>query len=478
MKRLVFCFDGTWNRLAADYPSNVVLVAESIKPTAKDGSPQIVFYDEGVGTANDSRWSGGAFGAGLIWHIREAFRFLIFNYEPGDEIFAFGFSRGGFSARSFVGFIRCAGIPAIHQAGRIDDAIALYQKSKVDSDEAREFRMKYSSDLLVEPDEEDWRCSKVANYVRGKAKQLVIRYVGVWDTVGALGLPAFVPGARWLNKRFVFHSCDLTDGVEYARHAVAIDERRKTFPDLVWNNIDALNQGRGARSDDIAAPYQQKWFPGDHGSVGGTGPLRKLSDDPLGWVLAGAKQAGLELNTGPDSRIFDIRPDYHAALTNDPDNMPWHDKGWVRRVKDAMLSADRSGPDSIWQVSAAARRRWSAPPDTLWEKKPYRPKTLAKVAAALDAPPETQTRFPVDGLIGEHEIARGDTLGKLALLYYSDAKLAAAIAEANRDVIDDPNEIYVGWKLRIPRLRLPAAIDTPPATSPPPPPVANPAPGG
>ena len=110
MKRLVFCFDGTWNRLAADCPTNVVLVAEMTKPIASNGIPQIVYYDEGIGTARDERFRGGAFGKGMMDNIREAYRFLLFNYEPGDHIFAFGFSRGAFTARSFVGFIRHAGI--------------------------------------------------------------------------------------------------------------------------------------------------------------------------------------------------------------------------------------------------------------------------------------------------------------------------------------------------------------------------------
>ena len=456
MKRLVFCFDGTWNQLAAAYPSNVVLIAECVRPRAKDGTPQIVYYNDGVGTVGDAKLRGGAMGVGLINHIREAYRFLIFNYEPGDEIFAFGFSRGAFSARSFVGFIRCAGIPQVNDAGRIDDAIRLYesgadQAETVHRDEARAFRLKYSPGVYVEEDEEDWRCAQVKDYVKGTAQKLSIRYVGVWDTVGALGVPAFIPGAKTLNRRYGYHSCDLTPGVEFARHAVAIDERRRVFAPTLWNNVDELNRARNFKSDDINAPYQQKWFPGVHGSVGGTGPVRKLSDDALGWIMAGARKAGLELNIKTTSRIYDIHPDFRASLNSDPDSVGWMDKGWIGRLKDKLLAFDRSGPEHVWQVSAAARRRWNAAPDELYEKKPYRPKTLAGIAAALARPPE-QAGYGAEDLLAEHVVVPGDYLGKIARTYYGDGSKTAVIVEANRDLIDDPDELFVGWTLRIPKL--------------------------
>jgi uncharacterized protein (DUF2235 family) len=462
MKRLVFCFDGTWNQLAATYPSNVVLIAECVRPRAKDGTPQIVYYNDGVGTVGDARLRGGAMGVGLINHIREAYRFLIFNYEPGDEIFAFGFSRGAFSARSFVGFIRCAGIPQVNDAGRIDDAIRLYesgadQAETVHRDEARAFRLKYSPHIYVEDDEEDWRCAQVKDYVKG-AEKLSIRYVGVWDTVGALGVPAFIPGAKRLNRRYGYHSCDLTPGIESARHAVAIDERRRVFAPTLWNNVDELNRKRGFKSEDIHAPYQQKWFPGVHGSVGGTGPVRKLSDDALGWIMAGARKAGLELNINTTSRIYDISPDFRASLNSDPDSVGWMDKGWVGRLKDRLLAFDRTGPEHIWQVSAAARRRWNAAPDELYEKKPYRPKTLTGIEAALAAPPE-QARYSSDDLLAEHVVVPGDYLGKIARTYYGDGSKTAVIVEANRDLIDDPDELFVGWTLRIPKLATGPAPD-------------------
>jgi len=459
MKRLVFCFDGSWNKLTAASPTNVVLVAESVRPTAKDGTVQIVYYDEGVGTATDDRIRGGAFGEGLLTNVREAYRFLIFNYEPGDEIFAFGFSRGAFTARSFVGFIRCAGIPAINNAGRIDDALKLYQEGSkagpdhASSDAARQFRLANSPRIFIDDDEEEWRCARVRDYAKGSGTRLIIKYVGVWDTVGALGVPAMVPGAAKLNASLGYHRCDLTTGIEYARHAVAIDERRSLFAPTLWDNVDELNRGRGAASDSIHAPYQQKWFPGGHGSVGGGGPERGLSDGALGWLLAGARRAGLQLNAGPDSRIYEIDPKFGVSLFNDPGHESWHDRGAVGWLKAKLLTQDRAGPTRIWEVSAAARRRWNADPGDLHEKTLYRPATLSAVAADLDRPAgQTQQRFTITGTLAEHKIARGDTLSKLARDYLGDVALADAIAEANRDRIDDPDEIYAGQVLRIPKL--------------------------
>ncbi|MBK6297885.1 MAG: DUF2235 domain-containing protein [Sphingomonadales bacterium] len=127
MKRLVFCFDGTWNKLSTNCPTNVVLVAEMVAPIAKGGVPQIVYYDEGIGTAKSEHFMGGAFGKGMMTNIREAYRFLLFNYEPGDQIYAFGFSRGAYTARSFLGFIRHAGILDVDSAEQIDQAIAIYK---------------------------------------------------------------------------------------------------------------------------------------------------------------------------------------------------------------------------------------------------------------------------------------------------------------------------------------------------------------
>ena len=448
MKRLIFCFDGTWNRLDADCPTNVVLVAEMTKPIASDGSPQIVYYDEGIGTAKDERFRGGAFGKGMMDNIREAYRFLLFNYEPGDHIFAFGFSRGAFTARSFVGFIRHAGILDVDSAKEINRAIELYEAVfKRDGDDAPrtlEFRSRYASQVCVSEWDRDWRSQNCKDF-DASTPILEIKYVGVWDTVAALGCPKLMPGATWINRRFRFHDAKLTSKVQSARHAVAIDERRVLFEPVLWNNVADLNNAQGASMYDVKAPYLQKWFPGVHGSVGGGGPERGLSDAALSWVLHGARAAGLELRNHPKSRVFSIAPNALAPLLNAP--LAWQDRGAVGAVKHFLLCTDRIGPDDLVEVSASARQRWAAPPSDLPEGMDYRPKTLSKVAKLL-----------TDSIVGigtetiQHVVEKGDTLRKLADRFLGEHDKADEIFDLNRDQLDDPDEISIGMNLRIPAL--------------------------
>src|SRR3546814_18131100 len=98
----MFCFDGTWNKLLPDVATNVVLMAASIDRIDPEGVPQVIHYDEGVGTGDLDELRGGMFGHGLIGNVRDAYRFLVFHYVPGDEIYVFGFSRGAFSSRPFI----------------------------------------------------------------------------------------------------------------------------------------------------------------------------------------------------------------------------------------------------------------------------------------------------------------------------------------------------------------------------------------
>ncbi len=360
MKRIAFCFDGTWNALNANTPTNVVLTAASIVRDTKDGITQIIHYDEGVGTGRLEKLSGGMLGAGLIENVREAYRFLIFNYDPGDEMFVFGFSRGAFSAQTFVGFVRHVGTLRRLHAARIDEALELYRERLTDADGAsermRKFRAEYSNNVCVGADDDAWRCKNVKDYQTGSAPPLTIKYLGIWDTVGALGVPAIVPMSGLMNRKHAFHDASLSDFIESARHAVAIDERRALFPPVLWGDLAAINATKNAKPDDIDAPYQEKWFPGTHGSEGGGGDIRGLSDGALAWVLKGAKRAGLALDTAAGSRIQGFEPNPLAPLVN----MSKPEKSFT-----SVITTDRDGPDHLWQLSAAALRRWKAPSEDL-----------------------------------------------------------------------------------------------------------------
>ena len=278
MKRLVVCCDGTWN--SADQasngtpcPTNVVKLAYRV--AKRDGqTPQILFYDQGVGTGNKlDKLSGGAFGDGLDDNIFDAYRFLIANYEQGDEIFLFGFSRGAFTARSIAGMIRKCGIVKRVSIDKYVPAMKLYRDPKVHPDDkpALEFRGAHSC------------CG---------TDPVKIRFIGVWDTVGALGVP--LRGLRWLTRRdHVFHDTELSGIVQAACHALAIDEHRAPFEPSLWMERPKPNQ-----------TVEQVWFAGVHSDVGGGYPETQLSDISLQWMLDRARDAGLVL----DGEVLATRP--------------------------------------------------------------------------------------------------------------------------------------------------------------------------
>lgn len=428
-KRLVFNFDGTWNRLDAVCPTNVVLTAESILPIDGDGVAQLNYYDQGVGTEKWDRVRGGVFGRGLTRNLADAYRNLVFNYTPGDGIYIFGFSRGAFSARSFAGLIRNSGIVRREHANRVISAIDLYRGRQPDdapwSEKAKRFRDEY--------------CHRLPE----------IAYVGVWDTVGALGIPNYYSIAKLFNGRYRFHDCELSSWVCSARHAVAIDETRRSFEPTLWTNFDELNRERGADPAAPDAPYQQKWFPGVHSAVGGGVPQRGLSDQALEWIWAGARLAGLALDNSPDSRLYTLRPDFNSPLSgiNPEEARPsMMDELWRRAPRE-------NGPTDINNVSVAARRRWHAPAEALPEKQLYRPPVLSAVAAALeDDEYEKAAAVPPAGEFDVVVVRRGDTLRKLAKERLGDSARWGEIFQMNRDKLADPNRLYCGMTLRIPRI--------------------------
>jgi len=470
VKRLVFCFDGTWNRLDATTPTNVVITAESVVPTAKDGTAQLIWYDQGVGTGKADRWTGGLLGAGVEPIMADAYRALIFNYTPGDDIYVFGFSRGAYTARSFVGLLRNCGIVRRVDARRAAEAVRLYRSRSRDmSPDAlrmNQFRAEVSPDICVSQTEDQWRAETLDRYELGLRPILNICYLGVWDTVGALGVPSNFPWSRWVNRKYEFHDTVLTPRVRSARHAVAIDERRQSFAPSLWDNLDTMNELRGTTSAAADAPYQQKWFPGTHGSVGGGGDRRGLSDQALDWVWDGARAAGLELDTSLDSRVWQLAPSAREALVN----MRERQKGALAKLMRWLPEADRRpGPQTLHELSVSAKRRWHEAKRDLPERRRYRPPTLGDVAGALDRldPKELGITLANDGVASVgftlHEVQRGETLASIAVHYYGDAARYRAIYDANRNKLSDPSRVYCGQMLRIPDPPASAVAPPPPA---------------
>lgn len=457
MKRLIICFDGTWNRLDAPHATNVVITAESVLPIASDGRAQVIFYDEGIGTRKGETYSGGLFGVGMVENLGDAYRFLIFNHTPGDQIYIFGFSRGAYTARSFAGMLSVCGLLRRSDASKVTEAIERYQARTGDSaayaEDMRLFRSKYSPHLCVSDQDEAWRCTNVAGYQLGESHRLQVDYLGVWDTVGSLGVPARYKPLNFLNKKHGFHDTRLSTFIKSARHAVAIDERRRDFQPTLWDNIAELNEAAGAKANADDAPYQQRWFPGVHGAVGGGGERRGLSDQTLDWVLDGARKVGLEFDGAEHTPIFKLAPDYRDHMQNSP---PPENPGIIDRIMNMMPEVDRvPGPHHLHEVSISARRRWLEKPENLMDNAAYRPPTLANVSAILSNQDPTALGVGLETnmvLLTLHQVVPGDSLNAIALKHYNDHTKAADIFAANLDKLEHPDRIYVGQSLRIPHL--------------------------
>ncbi|MCM2577618.1 DUF2235 domain-containing protein [Streptomyces meridianus] len=289
-KRLVICCDGTWNRADQPEPTNVVRIKDALAPKGTDGLEQRVHYNPGVGTRRWEMLRGGAFGFGLSEDVRSVYRFLVEAFDPGDELFFFGFSRGAYTARSAVGLVRNCGILRREHSGRVDEAYELYRSKrtadKPRGEEAERFRSSY-------------------------AHATPVHFVGAWDTVGALGIPVprgalLAPLARRLNRRWAFHDTELSSHVKAAFQALAIDEKRGPFEPTIWTPRDGAPGQR----------REQVWFSGVHSDVGGGLARHALADVSLAWMADCARDCGLAF---AQDAFRDAAPDpcgpLHASRT-------------------------------------------------------------------------------------------------------------------------------------------------------------------
>lgn len=375
MKRIAIFIDGTWNRPDAEFPTNVLKLSRCVHHyDRKTNVPQYVIYSAGVGSGEGStwaarkldRWFGGGFGWGSLSIMEDVYRRLVYAYEPGDEIYVFGFSRGAFAARSLVGLIRCCGIAPRRHLGRIPEAVARYVDrsgaTHPEDPSSYEFREDFAPLTATSDKEFKWRRDRGDT----EAIRLFIDYVGVWDTVSALGLPKFVPLAGRLNDKYKFHDAELTSSVLSARHAISLDERRSTFPAHPWSNLETLNMRTAEEgTPGNQRPYLQQWFPGNHGSVGGGGRRIGLSSISLHWIAKGATDAGLSLSW----EDFD-RQAWRFSVLEKLDNK-FKQVGFLNRLLE-LSTRDRQGPTEIDQLSLAALDRFQLDED-------YRPKSLDQI---------------------------------------------------------------------------------------------------
>jgi uncharacterized protein (DUF2235 family) len=333
MKRIISCSDGTWNKpgttdRGVEVKTNVAKMYECICTRGSNGVEQLKIYDQGVGTGYSwkDKMLGGAIGAGIDKNIKDVYEFFVLNYEPGDEIYLFGFSRGAYTARSIAGFIRNCGILKKEYIHLVDKAYAYYRDrndyTHPDSDLMKSFRAAYCAEDITR-----------------------IHFIGVWDTVGALGIP--LPWYKLYNKeRYKFHDVKLSSYVRNAYHALAVDERRKLFSPTLWEKSDAVKN-----DPDHPQKMEQRWFAGVHSNVGGGYVDCALSNCCLQWLMDRAQEAGLCYREPPliEKTKYDLgelrnsytpmywlwRPQWRTIDLNDKDSNQTVDSSVWERMKNA-----------------------------------------------------------------------------------------------------------------------------------------------
>jgi len=378
MKNLILCLDGTWSDADSPAPhTNIAIIAEIIDPSPAGGAEQRVYYDAGVGTGGVlDRILGGAFGRGLSANTLAAYRFLSQFYHPGDNIYVFGFSRGAFTARSLCGFLSASGLlteDACNEAN-LEFAWDYYRtapKARFPADRARLRRITHADELRI-------------------------RFLGVFDTVGALGIPrGFM--SRLSRRAIQFHDADVSSIVDYCCHALAIDEQRVEFEAAVWTEP----RHRKFRA------VEQAWFPGSHANVGGGCEDSGLSDLALDWMLKRVARYCPELRLSQqESWPRQLSPSYRGQLY---DARGW--MFWRSRWRPLVRLINRCDLARAWRCRLPEIRPHSRPIGEMvhwsalarWEetkagrrRERYSPRNLL---AAIKSVQESKT--PVVGLDGE-----------------------------------------------------------------------------
>lgn len=339
-QRLILFFDGTWND--PSHQTNVYLMSRLIHDYDGD-IHQRFFYDPGVGTNQFEKFLGGVTGWGLTDNVFDGYEWLAKSYLEGDEIWVFGFSRGAYTARSLAGLIETCGLLHTVTPSLIKEAEKLYKHPKItpQHEEALNYRQKYSR------------------------QNTSIHFMGIWDTVGQLGIPGTTLA---VPKLFAWNDTIPSHNIRYAYHALALDENREAYNVALWTSSD----GKILPNTEHKI-IEQRWFIGAHANVGGgyieTNSLSKI---PLHWICTKAKEHGLKLDipdlknnewqTQPRDSFKEFLNGIYAfykkiTLKGDKRFYRHYNKGY----KD-MPAINISVDHSVWQ-------KWRADPL-------YRPKTL------------------------------------------------------------------------------------------------------
>ncbi len=299
VKTLKLCIylDGTWN--TPENRTNVYSLYEQTKGTNGKNlhrnhdfvknETQIKYYDKGVGTRLTNVMQGGIFGRGLDLKIKQAYRFICEHYiKDHTELYIFGFSRGAYTARSLVGMLNRIGIidakavTEMQKPKYVNDVMNLYRKWPR---KPKTFYTDEKSDKEFHKNLD--QCEKRKDQIRRDTdliEQPCIKFLGVWDTVGSLGIPAvwWLTPLKRFRKKYTFHDTGLAPIVITARHALAVDEHRPDFKATMWTDCDQT-----------FTDLKQMWFVGAHADIGGGVQDNHLHHLPRYWMQQEAIKSGL-----------------------------------------------------------------------------------------------------------------------------------------------------------------------------------------
>lgn len=312
MKNIVVCCDGTGNEISENI-SNVLKLYRTLRKSGKAQPHQVVFYDPGVGTlARPNPWTkfkqdavavlGLATGYGLDDNVLAAYEFLINQFEEGDQIFLFGFSRGAHAVRVLAGLVHRIGLLSPQQSNLAGAALTAYkQVESTTSPPTLSFPQAKDADVLDEaassrPASKEDRASQFARIV--SSRWPTIKFVGVWDTVASVIVPR--PDRFYAFSLQTLANTRCNPSVRIFRQAIAIDERRRMFRLDPWDEPQTFMHNRFSATNN-AEPQDAKqvWFAGVHADIGGGYPEEEsgLSKFPLIWMINEAVEHGLAVDT-------------------------------------------------------------------------------------------------------------------------------------------------------------------------------------
>jgi uncharacterized protein (DUF2235 family) len=386
-RKLIVCCDGTWNRRdAPGAATNVAKMARSLRPFDDDGVSQLIYYHPGVGTGNRlDQFLGGAFGIGLSGNVQSQYAFLVDNFNYGDQIFRFGFSRGAYTVRSLAGLIGLVGLMQKADMEYFPQLYKIYMSRQYREVLVRGQDLAAARDALRKlfPEgEADGQNAELLQAV-DNSRRTALHFIGVWDTVGSLGVP-YGPLSRIAASRYNFHDTELSEAVNYAYQALAIDERRGAFPPTLWTR----KAGRGALSEEQAHKQvlEQVWFAGCHSNVGGGYADGGLSDISFLWMVSKAAAAAVE--DGGRPLAFDedyLRKKVNRRMGALVDSTAGMWRLLPKHVR-ALMAKPPAGKETCELIHSSVVQRYKWPKADSFEPFPYLPKNAS---ALLDNPKQT-----------------------------------------------------------------------------------------